>query len=701
MHDVSSIFTGWVHWDFPSVKIESVFPKFRPGFRVKPLSNFQAGTSLNYLVVGTAGHIDHGKTALVRALTGVDTDRLPAEKQRGISIDLGFAALRLGNSRLSLVDVPGHERFIRNMLAGASSFDLALLVVAADDSVMPQTREHLDLLKLLDLPSGVIALTKCDLADPGWLDLVEQDVRDLVAGSFLEHAPIVRTSAATGMGIEALRESLKRVCDSAGHRPDPGPFRLAIDRAFSVPGHGTVVTGSVLSGEISVGDEVEWWPEGRRLKIRGLHRHDERVERVTRGARAGVNLAGLALDEVERGQEIASPGYLLPTQRLSVEVRPSDGGGSTRPLRHRGRYRLHLGTADVAATLSILDPNANAESPMLAQLTLAKPVVAVSGQPFVLRELSPPCTVGGGRILEPIAPRYRRRDLAARDRLRLAATGDPQGRLLAAIQSYGVAGWSDLPLTRDTGLPLIEVETRLDQLQEQGILQSIAIGPRRSTWLSRSTLEMLESRVIRALGRLHDARPRQSTIRRSHILVELPDLPEPLIASLIERLRGQGQIVSDATSIALKGRKPRLSHTERALKDEAAQAIETGGFQPPDLAALQASAGSRAAVLPDLLTLLVEEGQIVDVGSGFYLSATAESELRRRVLERLQSGTGLTMADLRDLMNTTRKYAVPIGEYLDRVGVTRREGDLRQLGPAVSPSSVARPIDSSPQDPIP
>ncbi len=251
------------------------------------------------LVVGTAGHIDHGKTALVHALTGVDTDRLPAERQRGISIDLGFASLELDGQRLALVDVPGHERFVRNMLAGATGLDLALLVVAADDSVMPQTREHLEILRLLGLTSGVVALTKCDLADATWLELVEDDVRNLVVGTFLEGAPIVRTSSTTGGGLDDLRAALQHVALALTARPDPGLFRMAIDRAFTVAGHGTVVTGTVASGTVSVGDALEWWPEGRAVRVRGLQRHERAVERIGRGSRAAINLAGVHHTEVQ------------------------------------------------------------------------------------------------------------------------------------------------------------------------------------------------------------------------------------------------------------------------------------------------------------------------------------------------------------------------------------------------------------------
>src|SRR4051812_18364843 len=333
------------------------------------------------LVIGTAGHIDHGKTALVRALTGVDTDRLPAEKQRGITIDLGFAALELGEYHLALVDVPGHERFIRNMLAGATGLDLALLVVAADDSVMPQTREHLDILRLLGLTGGLVVLTKCDLAEPAWLALVEDDVRALVAGTFLEGKPIVRTSAATGQGIDALREELLTLCRTTPRRPDPGLFRMAIDRAFTVAGHGTVVTGTVASGRVSTGDDVQWHPEGRAVRVRGIHRHDRPVDSVGRGTRAAINLVGVHHSEIHRGQEIGEPGFLEASRVLSVDLQVSRD--AARPLRHRGRYRLHLGTAEVSVVLALLETNTlGSDGIGLAQLFLAEPVVAVHGQPF-------------------------------------------------------------------------------------------------------------------------------------------------------------------------------------------------------------------------------------------------------------------------------------------------------------------------------
>src|SRR5215470_17197957 len=305
------------------------------------------------LILGTAGHIDHGKTSLVKALTGIDCDRLPEEKARGITIDIGFATLDLGDFRLGIVDVPGHERFIKNMLAGATGIDLAVLVVAADDSVMPQTREHLEILRLLGLRHGLVALTKCDLVDETTREVVELEIRELVKGSFLENAPILRTSAHTGEGIPQLKAAIAEACTKVEERGGAEWFRMAIDRSFIVQGHGTVVTGSVTSGRLRVGDEVEWQPRGERVRVRSLQNHDQPVEEVHRGQRAAVNLAGVRHEDVVRGQEVASPGYLEPARVMTVRLHCL--AEMRRPIKHRMPVRFHLGTAEVMGAVSLLD----------------------------------------------------------------------------------------------------------------------------------------------------------------------------------------------------------------------------------------------------------------------------------------------------------------------------------------------------------
>jgi selenocysteine-specific elongation factor len=630
-------------------------------------------------VLGTAGHIDHGKTALVRALTGVETDRLPAEKQRGITIDLGFAALELGTCRLAIVDVPGHERFIRNMLAGATGFDLAMLVVAADDSVMPQTREHLQILRLLGLTTGLVVLTKCDLADPTWLDLVEDDVRALVADSFLQGAPIVRTSASTGLGIDDLKIALARLCDGIPIRNEPGLFRLAIDRSFTIAGHGTVVSGTVASGTLTVGEELEWLPAAKLVRARGLHRHDRPVEQLTRGARAAINLAGVHHSELVRGNEVAAPGYLAPSRVLSVEVRGMPD--AVRPLRHRTRYRLHIGTAEVSATLAILERAAEATTdPMLAQLFLDKPVAAVHGEPFVLRSESPAATLGGGRVLQPLARRLRRSDTSCLTRFAQLRSADPIDRVAAALAGLGLEHWTERTICRDSGVPIGQVPLLLKSLIESGQMVEIPIGPRRSRRLLADVAADLEDRLLRALGRLHLESPRQSAIARSRVAAALAYLnDEPLVAGLIERLKAQGRLVSDARTAALKDHAPKLSQAERKLKTLIADAYKAGGLTPPEPSEWITGSTTKAGTVRELLQLLCEEESLAYIGPEFYLDFEVAADLRRKVAERLSDGSALTMAELRDLLGTTRKYAVPIGEYLDRVGLTRRDGDVRYL----------------------
>ena len=633
-------------------------------------------------VLGTAGHIDHGKTALVRALTGVDTDRLPAEKERGITIDLGFAALDLGGYHLALIDVPGHERFIRNMLAGASGLDLAMLIVAADDSVMPQTREHLEILRLLGLAGGVIVLTKCDLADPSWLDLVEEEVRSLVRGTFLESAAVVRTSSVTGQGLDELKDALRVLCSSIKPRHDQGVFRMAIDRSFTVSGHGTVVTGTVASGNVTVGDELEWQPDGRIARVRGLHRHDRPVERIGRGSRAAINLVGVHHAEVRRGQELAAPGYVQATSILSVELTGSVE--AVRPFRHRGRYKLHIGTAEVSAVLSLLETNESSPGqPQLAQLFVAEPVVAVYGQPFVLRAQSPPATVGGGRVLQPSSRRLRHRDHVSLARLGRLRSVDPVDRLCAALTFLGLTPWTERRLSALTGLAGVELESALTALTASGALVELPVGPRRTVRVLAEYAADLEDRALRALGRLHAARPRHSAIPRAQLEASFPELAnEALTAGLIERLRAQGKVVADSRSVALCEFQPKLSQGERKLKAELAETIRAGGMSPADANELAAAAGPRGGAVRDLLALLRDEGRVVEINAQLFLDVEIASELRRRVTERLADGSTITMSELRDLLGTTRKYAVPIGEYLDRVGVTKRDGDVRRLGPS-------------------
>ncbi len=448
------------------------------------------------LILGTAGHIDHGKTSLVRALTGTDTDRLPEEKRRGITIELGFAELDLGDYRLGIVDVPGHERFVRQMLAGATGMDLAMLVVAADDSVKPQTREHMDVLRLLDLKAGVIALTKCDIADEEWMELVEAEIRELVAGTIFALAPIVRTSAQTGQGMDQLRQALLVAARQAAlevtvpHESDP--FRMAIDRSFTMPGHGTVVTGSVASGCATNGQTLVIQPDGVEVRVRGLRNHGREVERVCRGQRAAINLAGVHHDNVARGNELATPGHLMPSRLLTVDL--SLLNSAPRPLKHRATLRLHVGTAEVLATVALLGPAAvppGARS--FAQLYLREPVVTVWNQPFVLRAESPMATIGGGSILVANPTRIRRLTGEDESQLALLTSTDPLDRAGAAIYFQDLRDWEVTDLPRLAGIERGEEIVRV--LQEAGTLVELEVSPTRTLVVHERVLQQWSERI--------------------------------------------------------------------------------------------------------------------------------------------------------------------------------------------------------------
>ena len=398
------------------------------------------------LILGTAGHIDHGKTSLVKALTGIDCDRLPEEKARGITIDIGFATLDLGDYHLGIVDVPGHERFIKNMLAGATGIDLALLVVAADDSIMPQTREHLEILKLLNLRHGVIALTKADLVDATTLEVVTMEVRDLVKGSFLQDAAIIPTSAQIGQGIAELKEAIAAVCRKVEIQTATQWFRMPIDRSFTVQGHGTVVTGSVLSGSVKVGDEVQWLPSGQTVRVRSLQNHDQPVEEIHRGMRAALNLAGVHHDEVIRGQEVAAAGYLQPSRVVTVRLHCLRE--MKRPIKHRAQVRFHIGTSEIMGTVSLLDCDTIAPGEWgLVQLFLEEPATCVWGQPFVVRGSSATLTLGGGQVLQPVAKKVRRRHLEVLVRIeKLPGPATRRSRVLTVAWFGGYAGFTQADL---------------------------------------------------------------------------------------------------------------------------------------------------------------------------------------------------------------------------------------------------------------
>jgi selenocysteine-specific elongation factor len=640
------------------------------------------------LVLGTAGHIDHGKTALVKALTGVDCDRLPEEKARGITIDIGFAMLELPGFRLGIVDLPGHERFIMNMLAGATGIDLALLVVAADDSVMPQTREHFEILQLLGLKQGVIVLTKADLVDETTRAVVELEIRELVEGSFLERAPVVATSVVTGAGLPELRMALEAACRQVEEERQDEWFRLAIDRAFVVQGHGTVVTGTVTSGQLAVDEEVEWLPGRRRIRVRGLQNHDQQVDVVTRGMRAALNLAGVAQSDVVRGQELATPGILAPSRVLTVRLHCLPD--ARRPIKHRLPVRLHMGAAEIMATVSLLDGDVLAPGAWgFAQLFLGEPAVAAWGQPFVLRESSASFTLGGGQVLQPVARKYRRGQPDILEHLQRLWSDDPETRVSAAVWLSGFAGCTAPSLVRDAGLQASGAAALLNVMLGRGALIEIGHQAGLPIYLHADLVAELESRILKILTELHQAAPLVSAHPRLRVVTRLEYLGnDALVQHTLDRLIQSKKLAGDQARVALADFKPKLSSNLRKLREKIIEAYRAARFAPPEQCSFAGAAGGNAANLPDLFDVCVEEGYLCKITTGVYLHAEAETDMIARVRSALAAGQGLTVGDIRDLLGTSRKFAVPICEYLDHLGLTERRGDLRFAAAAPAPQSA-------------
>jgi selenocysteine-specific elongation factor len=632
------------------------------------------------LILGTAGHIDHGKTSLVKALTGIDCDRLPEEKARGITIDIGFASLDLGDFRLGIVDVPGHERFIKNMLAGATGIDVVLLIVAADDSVMPQTREHLEILRLLGLRHGLIAITKCDLVDETMREVVEMEVRELVQGTFLENAPLLRTSAHSGLGVPELKAAITDVCRHVDERTGAELFRMSIDRSFIVQGHGTVVTGSVTSGRLRVGDEVEWLPRGEHVRVRSLQNHDQPVDEVHRGMRAAINLAGVHHEDVIRGQELATPGYLVPSRTLTVRLHCL--ADVKRPIKHRAPVRFHIGTAEVMGTVSLLDCDVVAPGAWgLAQVFLDEPVLAVWGQPFVVRGSSATQTLGGGQVLQPLAKKVRRRHLEMLERIEKLWSGSIEERALATAWFGGFSGFTASDLVRGANVGPDQTRELVERLLSSGALVDVALGSGRRLLLHGDMIRELDERILAVVGRLHDEFPLMTTHDRQKVQSQLDYVgDEALVHAAVDRLIAQKRLVGDLRRVARADFKPKLSANLRKLKDRVVADYQKARFAPPEPSSFAGAAGGNAANLRDLFDVCVAEGHLIHVAGDVYLHSDAVAEMRRLVTDRLSGGgPGLTVAEIRDLLGTTRKYAVPLCEYLDRSGLTRREGDLRLL----------------------
>jgi selenocysteine-specific elongation factor len=630
---------------------------------------------LAHVVVGTAGHIDHGKSALVLRLTGQDPDRLPQERERGITIDLGFAARQLADGRqLGFVDVPGHERFIRNMVAGATGMDLCILVVAADDGVMPQTREHLAILELLGVEHLLVALTKCDLVDEEELELALDDVRELLAGTRYAGADLRPCSAVTGEGVEELWQAIEGLVPRVPARATGGIFRLPVQRVFSARGFGTVVTGVPVAGEVGLGDQLEVLPGGLRGKVRGIQAHGEARQHAVAGHRTALNLADVDFKAVQRGMVVATPGVLKPSRHVALRVhmlREAPG-----PVEDGDRVRLHVGTAEVIGEVAILEgqplePGASA----LVQLVVQEPVVTVPGDRCILRRHSPMLTLGGGIVLRLDERRLKRRrawileDLTRRE----AAVGDPEAWAEYMLDAADAGILQGVELARELGIPPAAATARLRAAVERGEVHELAAD--RFTTVAH--LEEARAQVREHLVRFHDEHPERHHEELSVLRAALP-WDERLIEQALADLAAAGDVVVEGNACRLAAPPPPPRELA-AAREQVAELYRERTFEAPRQAALAGELGLPDTRAGELLTYLVDAGDLVRVAEDLYLHRETVDRTLQTLQQVIAASGEVDTNEFKKLLGISRKFLIPLLEFFDAIGVTVRDGNKRYL----------------------
>jgi selenocysteine-specific elongation factor len=632
--------------------------------------------SAKSVIVGTAGHIDHGKSALVEALTGTHPDRLAEEKRRGITIDLGFAFLEENGVRFGFVDVPGHERFVSNMLAGAAGIDLVLLVIAADESIKAQTREHFDICRLLGVQRGVVALTKSDLADAETLGLVLLEIEDYLRGSFLERATIVPVSARTGAGLDDLKKALHTAALEIPGKDASRDFRLPIDRAFAMKGFGTVVTGTLISGSIGAEDEVELFPGGKRLRVRGMHSGGRSIERASAGQRTAVNLAGIDHGEVKRGMSLATPGRFRTTRRIDVRLTLLS---SARKIKHRARVHFHAGTSETIAEISLygqetLAPGQNA----LAHLRLQEDVLLLPGDRFIVRQFSPVITIGGGVVLDPLARRPTLRDAGRAGFLGILESGKRE-EALAAMTERARLGIAFEEIVARTGWSAKEIREIAQALAAKGSVKVISTEP--VILLAREAFDEVRKKIAERIERFHKENPLLPGIAREDLRAGLGRRvrAETFRAALEElevekKLDVHGELVKSAgTEIALRPEEARA-------KEQIEKAFLAAGLAVPAVKDVLAKLSIESKRSEKLLQILLREKNLVRVTQELIFHRQALGQLREKLAGyKKAKGERISVPVFKELTGVTRKYAIPLLEYLDRERVTRRAGDERVI----------------------
>jgi len=633
---------------------------------------------VKHVIIGTAGHVDHGKTLLVKALTGIDTDRLQEEKKRGITIELGFAHLDWEDgTQAGIVDVPGHEKFIKNMLAGAGGIDLAMLVVAADEGFMPQTVEHLGILSLLGIKEGLVVITKADMVDPEWVEMIREDVKEQVKGTFLENKPIMAVSAYTGEGIPELREHLKKLVQQTGEKSLRTPFRLPVDRVFSVEGFGTVVTGTLIEGSMSEDEMAELVPSGLTAKIRNLQVHGKDVTTAYAGQRVAVNLAGLKKSDIQRGDAVAKPGTVHVGQML--DVRLQNLKGSQRVILNNSQVHFYLGAAVLLAKVVLLDRDKlEPGDSCYAQVRFTDPIAAKAGDRFVIRFYSPLETIGGGVVLEDAPLRHKRGDKAVLEALKIKESGSGDQKVVQAVAEEGITLPDCKKLAARLAMAEEELQRELEQLVSRG--KALEILPGR--YLASIVLDKQWDSCQKLLSEYHTKNPLHAGMRLAELRQKLfPKTDLSIADGILRELQAEGKIKRVADRYALQEFEVRLTKRQNAIKDKLLKVYRDAGLESPATDELwpmfQPKEKDEAK---QVLESLVSGGQLVMLSPQIVVYKDVYAALLGALKEWFETHETITLAEYRDKMNTSRKYSLAALEYFDRNHMTKKDGDFRKPG---------------------
>ena len=630
------------------------------------------------VVLGTAGHIDHGKTTLIKALTGVDCDRLKEEKERGITIELGFTSMVLPSGlEISIVDVPGHEKFVRHMVAGATGIDLVALVIAADEGIMPQTREHLDICRLLRVKKGMIALTKIDLVEKDWLELVKEEIQEFVKGTFLEGAAILPLSSVTGEGLQAFVAEVNQLAQEVEERSPAGLFRLPIDRVFTIKGFGTVVTGTIISGKVSLGDTLEVLPKGLEAKVRGIQAHGKPVEMATAGLRAGINLQGLEKTVIDRGNVLALSQSLKPT--ASLDVISQLLSSSPKPLKNRTRVRLHLGTVEVLGRAILLNrEEVKPGEEALLQVRLEDPIVALPGDRFVIRSYSPLLTIGGGEVLDAFPSRHKRFSQQVKEEMETLEKGSDDEKLKLRLLRAGPAGlsWPDL-IMRSNMLPA-KLKSHVESLVSAGGI--LRYNGDRLRYIHSQVMTDLKRFCLDYLKEFHRQNPLQPGAMREELKTKLPpQMDARLFNHLLSTLIEEKKMIAEKETIRLSSHTISLKEEEKDLRQKMVLLYAQGKLQPPLVKEVAQQLAVSESELKPVLGLLTKEGTLVKVKEDLHFHQQAMQELEGKLISFLQQHKEMTPAQFKELSQVSRKFAIPLMEHFDAKKLTLRIGDKRVL----------------------